>query len=70
MKTGNTFVTLPQQNTISGMLIQDRKQKEKVMTNKKLIIYNVAEQSDTDARIARMMASRHEISASTTKNGK
>ena len=52
------------------MLIQDRKQKEKVMTNKKRIIYNVAEQSDTDARIARMMASRHEISASTMKNGK
>jgi len=37
------------------------------MTNNKLIIYNVAQRSETDARIARMIASRHEILASAAK---
>lgn len=37
------------------------------MTNSKLINYNVAQRSDTDARIARMIASRHEILASASK---
>ncbi len=38
------------------------------MTNSKLINYNVAERSETEVRIARMIASRHEILSSNGKN--
>lgn len=38
-----------------------------IMTYSKLINVNVAERSEADARIARMLASRHEI---LTQNGK
>lgn len=39
-----------------------------IMTNNKLINYNVAERSETEVRIARMIASRHEILSNNGKN--